>query len=162
MLAGPTFLSLSWGPTPTTLPALASLAPVIHSHSLLGARLRLSGVRRARPSTRLRATLSLSKGRAAGAAQCLRSPPTSAAARASDGSGLSPARRKLLSVWTLSADRLGGLYTRRQVVAHAWPTLVRQGKMPGGWENSAWRREKVPERAPLGYLGLESERMRET
>ena len=34
------FLSLSWGPTPTTLPALASLAPVVCDHSLLGARYR--------------------------------------------------------------------------------------------------------------------------
>ena len=39
MSRGPTFLSLSWGPTPTTCQRFASLAPVVSNHSLLGARL---------------------------------------------------------------------------------------------------------------------------
>ena len=41
MLAGPDFSQLVAGPHPHDLPALASLAPVLSGHSLLGARLRL-------------------------------------------------------------------------------------------------------------------------
>jgi hypothetical protein len=55
-LSALSFLSLSWGPTPTTLPALAPLAPLVTSDSLLGGRFCL-GLHYSMFARRLRASL---------------------------------------------------------------------------------------------------------